>query len=440
MNKFWNIAVAITVTAFVATNAVLLFGDKSSIPKYVYVQETERMVAADYADKLAKEALVVPGNVYTAYVDNDSSVQQWLVTEGDPVSAGQEIATLSSERADGQRSVWESERAALKAQESDLNATKRDLEQTRRMAQSDARSSSNRSDRVEGSGSSGTGTDADRVEIGLNVDVNVDVSQDGAYAHAIAAVDNALSDVQRQLAVVEAQLARSPDSPALISPVDGTVANVHRLGERLAVDIYTDDRQFLTYATGEEWQKITPDDRVYIQAPGIEGAVAGTVLSVSRVEANGSKWLDAYQKLDREKVNNPLAYYEVRVSTDADVSRLPFANNANAVIQTEEAPASIAVKEDALEGKYLNEALATIIDRNGHAVKVPVMTPFDLEGYSIVTDGLYEGDLVVNKPRIEGYTSPPAVILPMPLQWPSKSTWTATSWQDYVRFTLFGVE
>ncbi|MET3575429.1 efflux RND transporter periplasmic adaptor subunit [Bhargavaea ullalensis] len=439
MNKLGNLAVAIAITAFIATNALLLFGDKSSIPKYVYVHGTERMTTADYSDKLAKESLVVPGDIYTAYVDNDSTVQQWLVKEGDPVSAGQEIATLNSERAESQRSVWESERDALKEQESELNATKSELEQARRSAKSDARSSSNRSDRVDGT--TGTGnSDSDKVEVGLNVDVNVDVSQDGAYAHAMTAVDNALADVQRQLTVVEAQLAQSPTSPALVSPVDGTISEVHRLGEQLAVEIYTNDRQFLTYAKGEEWQRIAPDDRVFIQAPGTEGAVEGTVVSVSPVEAPDSKWLDAYRKLDKEKVNNPLAYYEVRIATDADVSRLPFANNANAIIHTEEAPSAIAVRSKALEGKYLNEALATIIDQNGYAVKIPVMTPFDWKGYSIVTDGLYEGDLVIDEPRIEGFPSAPAVILPMPLEWPEKATWKSTSWQDYVRYTLFGVE
>ncbi|WP_040227683.1 biotin/lipoyl-binding protein [Bhargavaea cecembensis] len=441
MNKLGNIAVTIAITAFIATNAVLLFGDKSSIPKYVYVHGAERMVAADYSDKLAKESLVVPGNVFTAYVDNDSAVQQWLVQEGDPVSAGQEIATLNSDRAESQRSVWESERNALKDQESELESTKRELEQARRSAKSGSTSKSNRTDNVGAGGTSGSGDStgsSDKVEVGLNVDVNVDVSQDGAYAHALSAVENALADVQRQLIVVEAQLEQSPTAPALVSPVDGVVAEVHRLGERLAVDIYTNDRQFLTYATGEEWQDIAPDDRVFIQAPGTEGAIEGTVVSVSPVEAPESKWLDAYRALDKEKMNNPLAYYEVRIAATGDVGQLPFANNANAIIHTEEAPGALAVRTDALDGKYKDEALATIIDENGYALKVPVMTPFESKGFSIVTDGLYEGDLVIDAPHIEGFPSPPAVILPMPLEWPSKATWKSTNWQDYVRYTLFG--
>ncbi|EMR07915.1 efflux transporter, RND family, MFP subunit [Bhargavaea cecembensis DSE10] len=430
MNKLGNIAVAVAVTAFIATNLMLLYGQKSLIPKYVYAPETERMVAADYADKLPKEAFVVPDTVYTAYVDGDATVEEWLVKEGEPVTAGQPIAKLDAGRMEGQRSVWQSEQSALEAQERELESTLSQLERERRSAQSGSNSNTN-----ERFGNSGTDSDSPIVD--LSVDVNVDVPQEGAYAHAITAVENQLADIRRQLTVVEAQLEQSGESPSLVSPVEGTVAKVHRQGEQLAVDVYSSERTILTYAAGEEWQDIQQGDRVFIQAPGLDAAIEGSVYSVSEVEAPESKWLDTYRDLDKQDVSNPLAYYEVRILPNEDVGTLPFANNVNAVIYTEEAFDAVAVKTAALSGKYRDEAIATVIDGEGYAVSVPVITPFDWKGQSVITDNLYAGDFVITGPIYDRNVSPPAVILPMPLEWPSKEEWKAHDWRDYMRFVLF---
>ena len=430
MNKLGNIAVAVAVTAFIATNLMLLYGQKSLIPKYVYAPETERMVAADYADKLPKEAFVVPDTVYTAYVDSDATVEEWLVKEGEPVTAGQPIAKLDAGRMEGQRSVWQSEQSALEAQERELESTLSQLERERRSAQSGSNSNTN-----ERFGNSGTDSDSPIVD--LSVDVNVDVPQEGAYAHAITAVENQLADIRRQLTVVEAQLEQSGESPSLVSPVEGTVAKVHRQGEQLAVEVYSSERTILTYAAGEEWQDIQQGDRVFIQAPGLDAAIEGSVYSVSEVEATESKWLDTYRDLDKRDVSNPLAYYEVRILANEDVGTLPFANNVNAVIYTEEAFDAVAVKTDALTGKYRDEAIATVINGEGYAVSVPVITPFDWKGQSIITDNLYAGDFVITGPINDRNVSPPAVILPMPLEWPSKEEWKAHDWRDYMRFVLF---
>lgn len=430
LNKLWNIAVAVAVTAFIATNLILLYGQKSLVPKYVYAPETERMVAGHYTEKLSKEGLVIPDMVYTAYIDREATVGEWLVEEGETVTAGQPIANLDTGRMESQRSIWQSEKKALEAQERDLESSLSQLEQERRSAESGTNSSTN--ERLDNSGA-----DNGSPIVDLSVDVQVDVPQGGAYAHAIAAAENQLADIRRQLTVVEAQLEQSGETLSLVSPADGTVAKVHRQGEQLAVDVYSTERTILTYAAGEEWQDIEQEDRVFIQASGLEGVIEGSVHSVSEVEAPESKWLDAYRTLDQRNVNNPLAYYEVRILPNEDISVLPFANNVNAVIYTEEAYDAVAVKSEALTDKSRDEAIVTVIDNEGYAKNVPVITPFDWKGQSIITDNLYEGDFVITGPIYDRTISPPAVILPMPLEWPSKEEWKAHDWRDYMHFILF---
>src|SRR5690606_24271929 len=232
----------------------------------------------------------------------------------------------------------------------------------------------------------------------LSVDVNVDVQQEDPYAHSITADETQLADIRRQLMIVEAQLEQSGETPSLHSPAEGTVAKIPRQGEQLAVDVYSSERTILTYASGEEWQDIQQGDRVFIQAPGLDAAIEGSVYSIAEVGAPESKWLDTYRSLDNRDVSNPLAYYEVRVLPNEDVSTLPFANNVNAVGYTQEAFDAVAVKTDARTGKYRDEAIVTVIGGDGYAVSVPVITPFDWKGQSVITDNLYAGDFVITGP------------------------------------------
>ena len=144
--------------------------------------------------------------------------------------------------------------------------------------------------------------------------------QEGSYAQAIAAAEQQLTDISRQLVVVDAQLGQNPSRPAVISPVDGVVSNITRLGSTLAVDIFSTQKIVTTYAKDNEWKRIEVNDRVLLQADGIGGAEEGTVLSVSAVPMKNDPLLDAYKKLDPVDATNPLAYYEVRISTDAELS------------------------------------------------------------------------------------------------------------------------
>ena len=71
MSKLGNIAVAIVISCFIAANAILLFSEKSIIPKTVYVDDYERLTAGSYTEELPKEGLVAPVNSSFVYVAGD---------------------------------------------------------------------------------------------------------------------------------------------------------------------------------------------------------------------------------------------------------------------------------------------------------------------------------------------------------------------------------
>ena len=340
MNKVTNIAVTVAISAFLAVNFYLLFSDKSIITKSVYVDRYERMTSGDHREELQKEGFIAPEETYTVYVGNDDTIESWLVKEGDPVTVGDELAILQTERAEGQRAVWEAEREALQQQASSVRSMISSLEYEREEAQSDSSSNVNREDNVSDS------TTETTVEVGLNVDVQVDVKQDGSFAQAIAAAEQDLAEIERQQTVVDAQLSQNPGRPALISPVDGIVSKVTRTGSTLSVDIFSSQKVIVTYAKNDEWQKIKNGDKVLIQVDGIENALEGTVISVSLAPAIDNEWLQAYKILDATKVKNPLAYYEVRILTDATDQSVPFGTNVNAIVIVNEALDAISVKEN----------------------------------------------------------------------------------------------
>ncbi|CAM3133960.1 efflux RND transporter periplasmic adaptor subunit [Filibacter tadaridae] len=428
MNKWVNIAVAIAVSAFLAINMYLLFSNKSVIPKAVYVDQYERMTSSDVNEKLAKEGFIAPMETYTVYIGNEEIVDTWLVKEGDAVTVGDDIASLQTERADGQRSVWEAEREALLDQQYTLSSTISELESDRADAKSDSSSKVNKQDNVN------EGKDDKTIKVGLNVDVQVDVAQDGSFAQAIGAAEQELATVERRLIVIDAQLSQDSANPSIVSPVNGVIANVTRHGENLAVDIYSSQQVIVTYAKNDEWQKIGQGDRVLAQGDGIEKGTEGTVLSVSAVPANDDKWLQAYKAMDSTAVKNPLAYNEIRIALDPNIQQAPFGTNVNAIVIVNEAQDAISLKEDWLLNNFEGVATVPVIDKTGRAKPTKIQTPFSWKTRAVVSNGLKLGDIVVYEPNLAHYTYTPQLLLPLPTDVPGKADWKAFGWKNYVKY------
>lgn len=420
MNKRLSITVAIIISLFIAVNVHLLFSEKSTVPKTLYVHKYERMTPGHHEEEVMKEGLVTPEDVYTVYVGDDETIDSWLVKEGDPVQVGDEIALLRTERAESQLAAWEAEEAGLLEQRNSIESTIENLESERASAQNNSANVNT------------TETPGD-AEVELNVDVQVDVHQDGAFAQAIAEAERELSEIDRKLAVIETQLAQDSTRPALISPVDGTVSNVNKHGFTLTADIYSDSKLVTTYVQLEEWQKIEADDPVRIQENHLDAVIEGTVHSISEVPATDSRWREAYDKLDPKERNNPLDLYEVTIMPTEDLSRLPFGANVNASIIVNEADA-VSVKIHWLESYVKDSAFVWKLDEQGRAVKTGVTVPFIAKNRAVITEGLKTGDVAFYNRNIGEINNVSNVFLPLPLEIPSKSDWRTFGWKNYMKY------
>ncbi|MGI2327706.1 efflux RND transporter periplasmic adaptor subunit [Planococcus sp. YIM B11945] len=430
MNKFFFIGLSIAITAFLAANALLLFGEKSLVAKEVYVSEYERTYANAYTEKMAKEAVAAPLATTEIFVQDTEAIDRWLVKEGDSVEAGTELASLNEAESEEQRTIWEAERDALQAEADEVLLSLSNLVLERPTSDVPFTESNTSTDSI-------TTPDGDTVDLDINLDFGVEVPQDAPYAAAIAAGEQRLAAISSELAVVEAQLNQSPGNPALISPEAGIVSSINRDSEPMSIEIYSNDKVFVTYVIEDEWQDVTAQDRVFVHAEGVGQAVPGTVLSVSQIPAEDSKWLEAYNALDPVKQNNPIAIYEVQIATDAPLeANLPFGSTANASIVTNEAADAVALPEPWIFDRTETAGFVHTLQGNGRAATAPVTINFQVDGKAVLAEGVTPGTIAVHEDTLQNFKSAPKVFMPFISEQPNIDLAKNTNWRKYVEYLL----
>ncbi|MDN7241754.1 efflux RND transporter periplasmic adaptor subunit [Planococcus sp. N028] len=423
MNRFFFIGLSIAVTAFIASNFLLLFSEKSTLPKTVYIGETEPAFANTYTEKLPKEAVTAPNKSTQIYVQDREAIDQWLVKEGDTVQAGSELASLNEAETEEQRALWEAERDALQNELSEVELSLSNLVLERPIGGTD-------SGRINDSITDSDGNITD-------VNVNVDVPQDAPYAAAIAASEQRIASIESELAVVEAQLNQSLANPALISPEEGVVASINRDSEPMSIEIYSNDKIFVTYVVEDEWRDVEAQDRVMVHVDGMGPAASGTVLSVSTLPATDNKWLEAYKALDPVNQKNPIAIYEVQIATDAPIEgNIPFGATANAEIVTNEAPEAVALPEDWIFGRADQSGSVLQLQTDGRAAAIPITINFETDGKAVLAEGIAPGMIVANNEQLRNFQSPPKVFIPFPSERPNYEFAKNTHWRKYVGYLL----
>ena len=430
MNKFFFIGLSIAITAFLATNAILMFGEKSVLTKDVYVSEYERTYSNTYTEKLPKEAVTAPLGATRIFVQDSEAIEQWVVNEGDFVQAGTELALLNEAESVEQRAIWEAERTALQMEYSEVQSALSSLESAR--ATQGSPSTENTADR-----DIITNEEGDTVELDVNVSIGVEVPQDGTYAAGIAQAQQQLAEIDSKMAVVDAQLNQSMANPALISPIEGVVATIDQDSEPMSIEIYSNEKLFVTYVLEDEWQDVQAEDRVFVHADGMEQAAPGTVMSVAQLPAEETQWLEAYRALDPVDQNNPIAIYEVRIITDEPIAgNMPFGSSANASIITNEAADAVAIHDPWLFDRKDGSGSVFTLTDEGRSAKAPVTISFDLDGKAILSEGVSPGTVVMKDNSLRNFNSSPNVFMPFPSEQPDLEFAKNTYWRNYVEYLL----
>ena len=438
MNKYFAIGLSIAITAFLAANAILLFSERSQVPKKLYISEYERTYTSSYTEKLPKEAITAPLGATEIFIQDSAAIEQWIINEGDFVEAGTELALLNEAESEEQRAIWEAEEAALEDELTEVRSTLRDLE-TARSRQSS--SSSDSDSDTSTSRDTVTNGEGDTVELDVNVSLslttNVEVPQDGSYAAGIAEAEQRIASIETQLAVVQAQLDQNTAKPALVSPIGGVVGKIDAGSMPMSIEIYSNEKLFMTYVVEEEWLDVNVDDRVFVHVDGLAQAMPGKVLSVSQLPAKNSKWLDAYRALDPVDQPNPIAIYAVRIITEEPIAEaVPYGKTANASIIINEAADAVALKDTWIFDRYNGTGNAFVLNEEGRAEAVPVTIAFDLEDKAVLSSGVVAGATVVDNDLLRRFATAPQAFIPFPSIQPDLEHAKNTYWRKYVEYLL----
>ncbi|QFF97965.1 efflux RND transporter periplasmic adaptor subunit [Psychrobacillus glaciei] len=414
MNKVITIGIAIIVSTFIATNAILLFSTNSQLSRSYYVSEYDRVQENTYTKELEKEAVVVPANETTMTIEA-ALVSDLTVTPGDKIQEGAELAQLKTETADKQRSLWESEQQAYTQEQTQLQQILDSLESDRAGANSTSYGNANTTD---------DGMD-------VNVQVEVNVSPEGNFAQAIAQTEQKIAEVDRKLQIVNTQLSQETSELALLSPLEGNVASIEEKNGLYFITIYSDEKSVLTFVNEAEWHEIAEGQKVMNHSAHKEDIIEGTILAKTEVPATQSAWLKAYKQFDN-KTKAPL--YEVRIQLNDALETLPFAANINSIITTDEAENVVRVNPNWLLNRSKQTAEIYTLTTEGHIVRNPVTVPFDLEQSAILSVGLENEMVVLNaEPKREESRA----FLPLPLDLPTWNSIKAVGWKDYIRYLTY---
>lgn len=430
MNKYFMIGLSVAITAFLAINAILLFSEKSQVPKKLYINEYERAYTSSYTEKLPKEAVTAPLAATEIFIQDSDAVEQWIINEGDYVEAGTELALLNEAESEEQRAIWEAEEDALNDELLEVRSVLRDLESaSSRTSRPTTGSSTNRD--------TATNSNGDTVELDVNVQVEVEVPQDGSYAAGVAEAEQRIAALETQLAVVEAQLDQNTAKPALISPIEGIVGKIDAGNMPMSIEIYSSEKLFMTYVVEEEWLEVNVDDRVFLHVDGIAQAMPGKILRKSQLPADSSKWLDAYRALDPIDQNNPIAIYEVLIMTEEPITdAVPYGKTANASIIINEAADAVALKDAWIFDRYNGTGMVSVLNAQGRAESLPVTIAFDLEGKAVLSEGVLPGSTVVDSDILQRFAFAPQAFLPFPSVQPDMEHAKNTEWRRYVEYLL----
>lgn len=418
MNKWLTIGISIVVTTFIGANAILIYSDKSQISRTFYVSEHDRVVEKTFTQELEKESIVVPANEMSVTIDVES-VNDIVVAEGDRVEEGADLATLKTDFAENQRSLWETEKQAYTLEQSRLRTIIRDLESER----SEATSSS-------AGDSQATGGKADEI-VDVNVQVDVNVSQDGNFAQGIADAKQKQAEVDRKLQIVDAQLAQDSGSLSLLSPISGTVSTIEERSGNYFIHLYADEKSVITYVQESDWHNIEEGQIVKNYSTHREGVVEGSISDKTQVPANTSKWLTAYEQFG-QTIDGPV--YEVQIQLAEQLETLPFAANLNSVIITNQVENAVQINSKWLLNRSKNLAEVYTLTSEGRIARVPVTVPFDLKQHAILSEGPKNGDVVLNA---EQKTDDAEAFLPLPLDLPTWNSIKAVSWKDYLKYLTY---
>lgn len=450
-----SVVIPTALCAVVAgVSSYVTFGDESPVFRSYFINEYAVAKADAHEEVLKKDAVLAAKSVQ-AVTASATEIDEILVQKGDAVLAGDELLYFQTEAAER-----EFERLEIQAE-----AYEDELDALQTIANSIGKGST--TNRPAGNLSLTEKSDA------ISVDVALQVSLSESPKEAAAIIDQRMIEVQRELDVVDAYLNMADGTAALLSPIDGTIADIKREGGYVSIEVHAAEQKFVTFVSDKEWQKIEQDQPATIEAnledEELENEVTGAVATKQKVPATNSPEYEQIQQLDAYKDRT---LYEVSIDTDTPLETLPFGSFAKAGIildeeplayklpidwiapppVVEETPADEAINDlenteavifeepvDLLDpvaedATYFGDDNVYTLGYDGRVRLNPIDVSFTVGDAAITPTDLVDGTIMLNATEREIYAE---TFMTMPTKKPNIEQFKLLSWEDYIKYLIF---
>lgn len=455
-DKPWQFFSIMLCIILVSASIYATFEKNSAVTRTYFIDEFKRTNANDFDARIEKPAIVAPTTteLITAKADEIESI---TVQIGAAVSASEELAIYQGTEVDDVRARLEKERSAYQRELSDLQSALATIERDLRSAK---RPSSN--------------IKTEQKEKDLNVNVQLDLAQSESPATAKAIIEGNIAQANRQISIVDAQIAELQARQSVSSPVDGIVADITESGGYVTFTIFSNERHLRTYVTEKDWRKIEANDMAELtinndevadeeQSEALKAALAkhrakmeieapdtsltGTVAQKLLLPADLTNlWTANYNLL--HPLAKKEAYYEVMITPDQTIEEAPFAADGHVAIITDEATNANKVDSDWIvetierdEEDETAEPYAVdniyYVDYDGKVRLEAVDVAFEDKDKTVFTSILDDGTPMLNAKKREPLAR---TFRTMPFTL-DKKQWRAfkkLKWKDYVIYSVSG--
>ncbi|WP_392454679.1 hypothetical protein ACF3OH_10975 [Chryseomicrobium aureum] len=423
MKSLYAIGLSLALSLFIATNAILVFKEDSTISRSYYIDTHKRVTEGEYSRHLEKEAVTIPSAGIELSIDR-GDVESVVVKTGDTVTLGDTLVLLDTSERDAIRAEWDAKVGAYQLEQRDLQSILSSLRT--------AKSRSNATSSSTGSANTSGFSRDEVIDFTVNLDVNVEIPEDATYDQAIAQVETQIAKIERELSIVQAQLASTSENLEFVSPIDGFVEQIEEFETQLVFHIVPSEQTLVTFVEEKHWHEIEAAQPVQAYSTHLAKSYAAQVAGKGTMPVTDNRWKEIHGQFEQHP---DLPLYEIQVTPAEPLEGLPFGANVNTIITIDQATGAMRLRDDWTITRNKEYAEIYSISAEGKIGRIPVTIAFDMpETQSvIVDDGLVNGQIVLDDTFRRNNAR---TFFPQPLELPSWATVKALGWKDYMAFLI----
>lgn len=366
MKKWMKFVLPIVFVGFICLNVYLIYKDDSKAERTVYVKDWTRVQEEDIVETIKTDGMMVPRENQDVYLPLEQiDFQQFLVKEGDQVTAGTPLFVYTSPEVDNLRETFELEIQQL---EGELEGVEDYI-----ASLIDYQSSVSSSDSEIEIDSS--------LEEGFNIDVNASTDMIVSFIEQeIYRNELEKHKLEEEILKYEAQLSsidEQDQSAQLVSGIDGVVVDVNKELGNPIVTIASNELAIEGQFTEKQLTK----------------AEAGMEITA---KASGKKMEGTLDKINPYPMKDPAIgqknAYTFTASILEQPEALPIGTKAAVTVVTAEALGVATLKDKAIhDGK---KSFVYQLNKNGLITKNTVETGLSFDGVSEIVDGAENGNMI----------------------------------------------